>query len=443
MDDDLIQQFCTITEASRETAQHFLEASDLNFESAVELFFAQNSVDQPTTSGSAATDSVEAEVRNPIPQKSDTLVRESFHSSYAPLHRQRTSNSVFDKFRDFEAEAKAHAKALASTSKDKSAADKPEHNSKRQTLEALFRPPVEIMHRGTFETAKEEAIVHNRWLMVNVQNTSEFACQALNRDIWNHSMVQELIKNNFVLWQIYHDTAEGRRFQTYYLIETHPFVGIVDPRTGELVNVLRIVTDAVAFCDAIMCFLESRSEFGGLTNNNLSKVSETKPHSNAETKVDKSKRKRKFMSNDIGDDDDDDISIISDNGPASSKKMTKFNYDESYDPLSNGNSASSTHATSSSPKITKENWMHFCEPIGTQIQVMFRLVNGGKHVLTLSIRSKLKALLLYADTELSLSSNRNDFVLNFPTRILNKEDPNKTLEELQFNKQEVIYVEER
>lgn len=44
---------CFVLEASRETAQHFLEASDLNFESALELFFAQGSTDQPTTSGTA------------------------------------------------------------------------------------------------------------------------------------------------------------------------------------------------------------------------------------------------------------------------------------------------------------------------------------------------------------------------------------------------------
>lgn len=54
-----------------------------------------------------------------------------------------------------------------------------------------------------------------------------------------------------------------------------------------------------------------------------------------------------------------------------------------------------------------------------------------------------QALLLYARTELRLPMERYTFLLNFPTRVLNKEDPNKTLEELGFNAQEVVYVEER
>lgn len=41
-----------------------------------------------------------------------------------------------------------------------------------------------------------------RWLMVNIQNVQEFACQALNRDIWSNSAVKALVKDNFVFWQV-------------------------------------------------------------------------------------------------------------------------------------------------------------------------------------------------------------------------------------------------
>lgn len=50
--------------------------------------------------------------------------------------------------------------------------------------------------------AKADASSRGQWLMVNVQKTDEFACQALNRDVWNNSAVQELIRSNFILWQV-------------------------------------------------------------------------------------------------------------------------------------------------------------------------------------------------------------------------------------------------
>lgn len=48
------------------------------------------------------------------------------------------------------------------------------------------------------ETGKER----NHWLLVNVQNVREFACQALNRDVWSNSAVKEVVREHFVLWQV-------------------------------------------------------------------------------------------------------------------------------------------------------------------------------------------------------------------------------------------------
>jgi len=50
--------------------------------------------------------------------------------------------------------------------------------------------------------ACESAASANKWLIVNVQNIQEFACQVLNRDVWSNSTVKELIRRRFVLWQV-------------------------------------------------------------------------------------------------------------------------------------------------------------------------------------------------------------------------------------------------
>lgn len=50
--------------------------------------------------------------------------------------------------------------------------------------------------------ARDSGTADGRWLMVNVQNVQEFACQALNRDVWSNSAVKAIIKQHFVFWQV-------------------------------------------------------------------------------------------------------------------------------------------------------------------------------------------------------------------------------------------------
>lgn len=73
-------------------------------------------------------------------------------------------------------------------------------NAKR--LEDLFRPPRDISFSGSFTAAREQAKCMNRWLLVDVHNPQEFACQILNRDVWPNKQIREILKDHFVLWQV-------------------------------------------------------------------------------------------------------------------------------------------------------------------------------------------------------------------------------------------------
>ena len=42
-----------------------------------------------------------------------------------------------------------------------------------------------------------------RWLLVNVQDSMEFASQVLNRDVWSHEAVKSIIAEHFLFWQVY------------------------------------------------------------------------------------------------------------------------------------------------------------------------------------------------------------------------------------------------
>ena len=72
--------------------------------------------------------------------------------------------------------------------------------------------------------------------MVNLQDSSEFACQALNRDLWSNSSVKDLIREYFVFLQYWLEAPEGERYRNYYPVEHFPHIAIIDPRTGERVH---------------------------------------------------------------------------------------------------------------------------------------------------------------------------------------------------------------
>lgn len=100
-------------------------------------------------------------------------------------------------------------------------------------LSDLYRPPVDISFCGSFQAARDYAKDQNRWLIVNVQDNSDFLCQVLNRDIWSNEKLREIMKRFFVFWQVAIDNSDGHRYQVFYGIDVFPYVGIIDPRTGE------------------------------------------------------------------------------------------------------------------------------------------------------------------------------------------------------------------
>ncbi|CAD7093922.1 unnamed protein product [Hermetia illucens] len=130
--------------------------------------------------------------------------------------------------------------------------------AKRARLEDLFRPPVELLFWGTFHAVRNYATLQNRWLIVNLQDNSEFKSQIINRDIWSDPILKELVQKHFVLWQVSVDNAEGLRFKTFYKVDTIPYICIIDPRTGENKQAFDVVTSQTFTAD-LSEYLETNS----------------------------------------------------------------------------------------------------------------------------------------------------------------------------------------
>ncbi|KAI3874077.1 hypothetical protein MKW92_005831 [Papaver armeniacum] len=101
-------------------------------------------------------------------------------------------------------------------------------------LAKLYRPPVELMFRGSFHESKEVAKAQRKWLLLNLQSPTEFSSHMLNRDTWGHEILAGMIASNFIFWQVYDDTTEGKKVCGYYsLTGSIPAVLVLDPFTGK------------------------------------------------------------------------------------------------------------------------------------------------------------------------------------------------------------------
>ncbi|KAJ4297397.1 UBX domain protein Ubx2 [Collariella sp. IMI 366227] len=116
--------------------------------------------------------------------------------------------------------------------------------SRASRLADLFRPPHDLMSHLSWDEARDEGKDSKKWILVNLQDMSDFNCQALNRDIWKAPEIKALVKENFVFLQFDKTDFAAEQYITFYFPNeghhnpnNYPHVSIIDPRTGEQVKV--------------------------------------------------------------------------------------------------------------------------------------------------------------------------------------------------------------
>lgn len=228
MDQELIEKFIEVTGESEATARQYLSLADGNVETAISLMFDSSQAPEPL-----CTPDPEPEVRPPILPMQEVLV-----PSGPICSLPRLSTNVFDRFRDFAVETQRQEEEMAR----KVAGVKQISYCKSKRLEDLFRPPCDILFLGSFMEAREHAKSLNRWLLVNIQNSQEFSCQILNRDVWSNQQIQEIVKDHFVLWQVLSNTSDGNRYVHLYDVYEYPYLAVIDPRTGECMKTYNHIT---------------------------------------------------------------------------------------------------------------------------------------------------------------------------------------------------------
>ena len=133
-------------------------------------------------------------VRRPMAPVTGQLVNESFQQSWSMFTScflfslivaflgagvSRPTNGIFQAATDFRTLARQQEQRVYQHRINGGISNGADR--KPRSLQMLFQPPAELLHIGPWETARHQASVNNRWLLVNLQNNTEFACACLNR----------------------------------------------------------------------------------------------------------------------------------------------------------------------------------------------------------------------------------------------------------------------
>ncbi|KYR02258.1 UAS domain-containing protein [Tieghemostelium lacteum] len=275
-----LQLFISLTGTENtELALQILEQNSWDIDTSVNFYYNTNDIVDSTPSKTSTTstsgnkspitkdndEDVEdiENFRDPIPQTMDTLVETSFINQYRRPPPKPTN--IFESFRDFAREKDLNQNL----------------SGKQKTLAELFKPPLDILTFGSFEDIKIQAQEKHRFVLINVQDASEFACQRLNRDTWSDAKLKELISSNFVFWQVNSTHDEGKWFIQYYPTKEYPYISIIDPRTGEELAHTYGFTDAEDMKEYL-------NEF--ISQNSYDKASKLHP-----SQINKNFKKKKFI----------------------------------------------------------------------------------------------------------------------------------------------------
>uniref|UniRef100_A0A2K5ZVI8 UBX domain-containing protein 7 n=1 Tax=Mandrillus leucophaeus TaxID=9568 RepID=A0A2K5ZVI8_MANLE len=473
------KKLAEIKSASESVGKHMLEACNNNLEMAVTMFLDGGGIaEEPSTSSasvSAVRPHTEEEVRAPIPQKQEILVEPE--PLFGAPKRRRPARSIFDGFRDFQTETIRQEQEL----RNGGAIDK-----KLTTLADLFRPPIDLMHKGSFETAKECGQMQNKWLMINIQNVQDFACQCLNRDVWSNEAVKNIIREHFIFWQVYHDSEEGQRYIQFYKLGDFPYVSILDPRTGQkLVEWHQL--DVSSFLDQVTGFLGEHGQLDGLSSSPPKKCARSESLIDAsedsqleaairaslqETHFDSTQTKQDSRSDEeseselfsgseefisvCGSDEEEEVENLAKSRKSPHKDLG-HRKEENRRPLNEppvrtdpGTGTATNHqglpAVDSEilemPPEKSDGVVEGIDVNGPKAQLMLRYPDGKREQITLPEQAKLLALVKHVQSK-GYPNERFELLTNFPRRKLSHLDYDITLQEAGLCPQETVFVQER
>ncbi|OBA20101.1 hypothetical protein METBIDRAFT_45295 [Metschnikowia bicuspidata var. bicuspidata NRRL YB-4993] len=143
-----------------------------------------------------------------------------------------------------------------------------ELTSTQRRLAELFKPPFDLILRTSLDGARKEGREQKKWILVNIQDPTEFQCQVLNRDFWSDPSIKEIVRSEFIFLQYQNDSPHGQSYLNFYSVDSCPHISILDPMTGERVFKWSdgVVPNVEEWVSDVELFLEKFSLLPGSSN---------------------------------------------------------------------------------------------------------------------------------------------------------------------------------
>lgn len=360
-----------------------------------------DTAEEPSRSVNRSVPQASDEVRAPIPPVRQVLVEEPFpERPRIPLIR--------DGFRDFQQEARWREQG---------------QEAKIRTLEDLFRPPLDLMFTGSMDAAKDEGTRVNKWLLVNIQNTEEFACQVLNRDVWSNAAVKSIINEHFIFWQVYHTTRDGQRYMQFYGVNSFPYVAILDPRTGECLRTWTSAADSNLLCEWLTDFLQDHQR----PNPSPQTQQQQQPQQPPQQPI-ASSSSSIATSGSIQELNEDplDHASVRNNHDGNSEMLVDENTDQ-------------IPTCKVQKQVDGDKYREYFGSSETEAELVLRFPDGKRESFRLPCDSKLKAVFLFLNSR-GFGLDKYDLVTNFPRRNIHDLPGESTLQDVDLQKEQ-LYIQ--
>ncbi|XVE74602.1 hypothetical protein DITRI_Ditri12bG0030500 [Diplodiscus trichospermus] len=166
----------------------------------------------------------------------------------------------------------------------------------RDNLGSLYCLPYRLMFHRSFEKAKSAAASEDRWLLVNLRSTKEFSSHMLNRDTWGNEAVSQTIGTNFLFWQVYEDSSEGRKVCTYYRLGSIPVVLVFDPITGQKMHSWCGMVQPESLLEDLIQFMEGGPrDYHATLSHKHPRESSVTPQQNIKVSTDETKEDEEML----------------------------------------------------------------------------------------------------------------------------------------------------
>lgn len=231
-----IDTFLSITATSdRDVAERFMEMAGGDVENAIAIFmengggagaFGSHSSDADMASR-LQSEAYQEPVREPMQARRERLVD---FDDFTPSVFREPSATMFNNA------PSSIFNQRFEVDEDQEMTDDEEDDfltSTQKRLAKIFRPPFDLMTREDLEGARKIAQREKKWIMINIQDPTEFQCQVLNRDFWSNQDIKQIVKQNFIFLQFQKDSQSGQEFEQFYPFDEFPHIAILDPITGE------------------------------------------------------------------------------------------------------------------------------------------------------------------------------------------------------------------